>query len=221
MAVLKKGSKGAEVRKLQEALNKAKVKPMLKVDGDFGKNTEAAVRDFQKRARIKVDGKVGAETWAALKNNGPLPEMKVPDQSERLKKIETARRHNMSAATDYTVMWVAADSLSRVLAKQVPIANKAVADNQQAYDVAIKNCKSMIKMQADFEKLRLSDPKKATALAQAAEKLFKENEALNTGTFQPNIKRLGAAVTKMKNSILKKTALLQSMVQQIEKRSKA
>jgi peptidoglycan hydrolase-like protein with peptidoglycan-binding domain len=45
------------------------------IDGDFGGNTERAVRAFQNdsyarncRIKLLVDGKVGAHTWAALRS---------------------------------------------------------------------------------------------------------------------------------------------------------
>lgn len=41
-------------------------------DGEFGENTELAVRAFQARAGIEVDGIVGPETWAAFFDK-PLP----------------------------------------------------------------------------------------------------------------------------------------------------
>lgn len=58
--VLKKGSRGNEVRALQQALH-------LYVDGIFGKLTEEAVKEFQRENGLKpVDGIVGDKTWAAL-----------------------------------------------------------------------------------------------------------------------------------------------------------
>jgi hypothetical protein len=38
----------------------------LDVDGIFGPNTEAAVRDFQQNENLSVDGIVGKQTWTAL-----------------------------------------------------------------------------------------------------------------------------------------------------------
>ena len=62
MEVIKKGSKGEAVKKLQKALG-------VTADGVFGANTEAAVNKFQSKAGLKPDGIVGAKTWAALENN--------------------------------------------------------------------------------------------------------------------------------------------------------
>lgn len=61
---VRKGSKGAVVRQLQQALNRAGAK--LTVDGDFGGKTEAAVRAYQRKYKLTVDGVVGPATWAAL-----------------------------------------------------------------------------------------------------------------------------------------------------------
>jgi peptidoglycan LD-endopeptidase CwlK len=54
--VLKKGSKGKEVERVQRALG-------IKVDGDFGPATENAVRAYQKRKGLSADGIVGPNTW--------------------------------------------------------------------------------------------------------------------------------------------------------------
>jgi N-acetylmuramoyl-L-alanine amidase CwlA len=59
MNVLKKGSKGEEVKVLQKALG-------ITVDGDFGAKTEAAVKALQKSRNLVADGVVGSKTWAAL-----------------------------------------------------------------------------------------------------------------------------------------------------------
>lgn len=57
--ILRKGSKGTEVEKLQKLL-------YLKVDGIFGDLTEEAVRAFQKEKGLTVDGIVGDNTWKQL-----------------------------------------------------------------------------------------------------------------------------------------------------------
>jgi putative chitinase len=53
-------STGDAVAQLQEALHG------LKVDGDFGPGTEAAVKRFQSEHGLTADGIVGPATWAAL-----------------------------------------------------------------------------------------------------------------------------------------------------------
>ena len=64
MPLVKKGSKGDAVKKLQEILNGKGYK--LTVDGDFGEKTDAAVRAYQKANHLEVDGEVGEKTWASL-----------------------------------------------------------------------------------------------------------------------------------------------------------
>lgn len=60
MAVLKKGSKGGEVRALQEQLNALGFN--IAVDGDFGKGTDEAVHLLQLCFGYDVDGMVGDGT---------------------------------------------------------------------------------------------------------------------------------------------------------------
>ena len=57
--LLKKGSRGPDVKDLQEALG-------LAADGIFGSGTEAAVKKFQKENDLAVDGLVGRGTWEML-----------------------------------------------------------------------------------------------------------------------------------------------------------
>jgi peptidoglycan hydrolase-like protein with peptidoglycan-binding domain len=66
-AYLKKGDSGTAIVELQNALNKARVKPKLKVDGVFGEDTLIAVKAFQKANKLGVDGVAGPNTLATLK----------------------------------------------------------------------------------------------------------------------------------------------------------
>lgn len=63
---LKKGSKGEEVKRLQRYLNWF-LGCRLKIDGDFGKLTEARVRSLQKKLGLKQDGIFGSKTLAKAK----------------------------------------------------------------------------------------------------------------------------------------------------------
>lgn len=67
---LEAGSTGTAVQGLQNALNEGRgdfapgSNPVLAVDGDFGANTETAVKGLQQQNGITVDGIVGFQSWA-------------------------------------------------------------------------------------------------------------------------------------------------------------
>ena len=56
---LRRGDTGDLVRQLQSRLQ-------IKVDGDFGSKTEAALRAFQRSNGLVPDGIAGPKTWRAL-----------------------------------------------------------------------------------------------------------------------------------------------------------
>ena len=75
LPTLRTGSRGVYVRYMQQKLL-SKLYPVGAIDGVFGPNTEAAVRDFQQENALVVDGIVGRNTWAKLTPIGggrPLP----------------------------------------------------------------------------------------------------------------------------------------------------
>jgi peptidoglycan hydrolase-like protein with peptidoglycan-binding domain len=63
--LLKKGLRGGPVRELQDRLRALGFDPGA-TDGDFGPNTEGAVKAFQAAKGLEVDGVVGPQTWKAL-----------------------------------------------------------------------------------------------------------------------------------------------------------
>ena len=70
-STLQYGSKGAEVKHLQEGLNR--VFPAysdLATDSSFGNETKGVVEEFQRRAGLKATGVVDAKTRAVLKSYG-------------------------------------------------------------------------------------------------------------------------------------------------------
>jgi putative chitinase len=62
--VLRRGSKGADVARLQSLLRDLGF--ALAIDGDFGPGTEVAVTRFQSERKLSADGIVGPQTWDAL-----------------------------------------------------------------------------------------------------------------------------------------------------------
>jgi hypothetical protein len=57
--MLQKGAMGPDVSELQRLLG-------IEADGEFGPDTDAAVRAFQASHGLEVDGEVGPQTWASL-----------------------------------------------------------------------------------------------------------------------------------------------------------
>lgn len=75
--MLRRGSKGAEVRALQERLI-ALGHLTGAADGDFGPMTEAAVKAFQTANGLTADGIVGPRTQAVLDASGSGPPAPTP-----------------------------------------------------------------------------------------------------------------------------------------------
>lgn len=82
--LLKKGSKGEEVKKLQAKLG-------IVPDGEFGSGTEAKVKEWQKLNGLAVDGIVGDETWKKLFGTAPVaaaPVATVPPSAFKLSALK-------------------------------------------------------------------------------------------------------------------------------------
>ena len=69
--VIKAGSSGPDVQRLQERLKELKLDPGP-ADGQFGTGTTYAVWAFQKMQGMSPDGVVGDAVWAALANPAPV-----------------------------------------------------------------------------------------------------------------------------------------------------
>lgn len=75
-AQLQKNSRGDHVLELQKILNKAGYD--VSEDGDFGPETDKAVRAFQRAHGLGVDGIVGNQTWKALDQVGATTNKAAP-----------------------------------------------------------------------------------------------------------------------------------------------
>ncbi len=67
LPTLRKGDSGNSVKILQAFLIAYEYSTGTSgIDGEFGSDTESAVRQFQKNSKIEVDGIVGKDTWSEL-----------------------------------------------------------------------------------------------------------------------------------------------------------
>lgn len=87
---LEVGASGDMVEALQRTLN-ARMKPAgnIGVDGDYGPETETAVRKFQSQSGLKETGVVDAATWKAL---GPLVMSEEPAPEPSVVNAEEAKK---------------------------------------------------------------------------------------------------------------------------------
>jgi len=86
--LLKVGSKGNEVKQLQEKLG-------LAADGSFGPGTEKAVKSWQTANGLTADGLVGDGTWSKMFGGAPAPvaaapvsNVVIPPSSFKLEKLK-------------------------------------------------------------------------------------------------------------------------------------
>lgn len=71
LPLLRKGSVGDAVKAAQYLLlSRGLTLPKYGADGDYGAETEAAVKKFQRLAGLEADGECGALTWAAMTKEG-------------------------------------------------------------------------------------------------------------------------------------------------------
>lgn len=107
--LLVRGSKGSQVRVLQQRLSALGTSPALKVDGDFGGKTFDAVLEFQKEQfpgdEKEWDGKVGPHTWGAIDAAYPIPEIEADEASTGQKVVAGMDRINAGSATPDAGVW--------------------------------------------------------------------------------------------------------------------
>lgn len=82
MSILKKGMRGAPVKRLQEKLG-------IAADGIYGPGTAKAVQDFQTSAGLAADGIAGPDTFTAL-GLEELILLRVGVAGEAVKKLQAA-----------------------------------------------------------------------------------------------------------------------------------
>ena len=82
------GATGPAVRRLQRALRRTP-NLGLKVDGIFGPEVEAAVKNFQQGAGLLANRVVDAATWNALPDGGPMPTLREGSSGDVVRSLQT------------------------------------------------------------------------------------------------------------------------------------
>ena len=173
MALLKKGSKGKDVEKLQEALNKFGVKPELKVDGIFGPKTEKGLIQAQTKLKLeKVDGKAGDFTMAAINYGKPLPKLNVSVSPNLAQEIKILRTHNVRAADIYAEIGKEVSALDSFVFSRNETVGKLVKKSDSAVDVLIDYANDFQKIQKDFDDQLIKNPASAEKIAKSADADF-------------------------------------------------
>ena len=123
--LLKLGSKGENVKKVQEKLG-------IDPDGDFGPNTEKILKQWQVKNGLDDDGIVGDNTWSKMFSSIAKPVAKPTIQTDTVKNIPfTAQLSstNQSIPIDQTkkspALQNTATELNQKAAAKVFVANKA------------------------------------------------------------------------------------------------
>jgi len=110
---IKRGSKRVEdVRHLQTRLSFHGHK--VSVDGDFGKGTEAAVKQFQASRNLSPDGIVGPNTWYALDDSSEQktnPQVQTSEKDSLRAKIPVAVQGPRRVALEFGINYLGADEV--------------------------------------------------------------------------------------------------------------
>jgi peptidoglycan hydrolase-like protein with peptidoglycan-binding domain len=88
MPTVQHGDEGDAVAQAQRALRRTP-NFTLDVDGEFGPDTEAATKDFQKQAGLPVTGIVDDATWQALPTGLPMPVLRKGAKGAVVSNLQT------------------------------------------------------------------------------------------------------------------------------------
>lgn len=101
--LLKKGDKGEAVVEMQKYLLtwNENCLPKYGADGDFGSETDKAIREFQKENKLVVDGECGNKTWAKLE------EVAKPEPKKQVRVTGNSVNLRIGAGTGHTIIGVA------------------------------------------------------------------------------------------------------------------
>lgn len=126
--VLREGSQGVEVQKLQRQLNaRLAPSPRLAIDGLFGPRTRDAVQQYQRGVSIAADGVVGKDTWYYLLKGDKAASLQAPSSTAAASSSGTGALVGSPAGTPSPGLnasnvweWPLRDKFTNVLLRTAP-----------------------------------------------------------------------------------------------------
>ena len=216
MATLKKGSKGKPVEEVQTLLNKSGTKPKLKVDGIWGPLTDNAFKAFQKKMKLKADGKADEESLATLRYGKPLPVFEA-NVAQRFAATLQIQMLNTTLVGDYNGLLASIAAFSNTYKRSMGRAWKKVSGNMALWNSVREYYLSIQKMEVDFYKHRLKDPKRAEDIAFSATAALHVGDTMATVTASTGYGSFRADMLQAKSDMNNMIKEMQAKIDQIDK----
>ena len=166
---LKKGDQGEAVQNLQETIKS--LGGRIQVTGTYDRQTEAALRDLQKRHKLKASGKLDTATIYVL-NEGSLPKLEpysIGSMKEALRAVE--QLDALQAVQRQQIESLAADLKRACQALSWVDFRRDIAD-------ARKKLAELEKWESDFPGLLEKSPQKAERLVKDHKRRGKDCDGL-------------------------------------------
>jgi len=167
---LRQGSKGEEVRKLQEQLKAQGFDPGT-IDADFGPKTAAAVEAFQKARGLTIDALVGPKTMGALYKSYPEKEIK--------RSYEPWLEAGYGSQKEWQEAKAVKEPVSDIKSKVADIETRIGELKGKAVEMKTKELEGLLEQKKTFEKaFELGLPKEAEPTLDEAKTFVAEKTGL-------------------------------------------
>ncbi|MEX0348698.1 MAG: peptidoglycan-binding protein [Paracoccaceae bacterium] len=178
MKLIKKGAKGAPVKKIQEKLNKAGAKPKVAVNGVFGDAMVAAVKAFQKKHKLKIDGIVGDNTMTALDARGKAPKWGVKDVSRGLKQLR-AKHVDVNKSRIDIALLAGEHHKNKDIQSAYRLFNISAETHYKHMTQFLRKLERIDELRSDFHRHLKGRPHEQKLAESEAQDLFKEVQKMN------------------------------------------
>ena len=166
--------------------------------------------------KLKADGKADEESLATLRYGKPLPvfEFNVLQRHAATMQIQML---NTTLVADYNGLLVSIASFSNTYKRSLSKAWKKVSGNMELWNSVRDYYMSIQKMEVDFYKHRLKDPKRAESIAFNAEAALHVGDTMATVTASTGYGSFKAEMLQAKNDMNNMIKEMQGKIDQIDK----